>query len=412
MSSSNTNKRSDYGTIQSRLSLINELVTSAGLGTTINLEDGETEAFIGKSTGEDYHFYYDDFDNGSTDTRKILNKKLFDFYKVIGDLGGKLTYVKSGASGHTFRGITTIDGNKINFGVKVVAYSRKKLYGEMNDIKRPENAELLMIRLLSYFVIKKKTPHIVLPIGTFNTSIEPFTELIKNGNVKKDNEKYLEFLDRYNKGEYHDDVSILMSEWANNGDLLEFVRKHYKEISLIEWKVMFFQIISALAVIQSKYPSFRHNDLKANNILVHKVEKRNTKFQYTVNKKKYMIPNIGYQMKLWDFDFACIPGIVDNAKVEAEWTDAINVDTKQNRYYDMHYFFNTFIKRGFFHQFMEDSSIPIEAKEFVDRVVPKKYQSGKYVSKKGRILKTDEYTTPDIVLRTDPFFEEFRWISR
>ena len=128
------------------------------------------------------------------------------------------------------------EGNKINFGVKVVAYSRKKLYGEMNDIKRPENAELLMIRLLSHFVIKKKTPHIVLPIGTFNTSIEPFTELIKNGNVKKDNEKYLEFLDRYNKGEYHDAVSILMSEWANNGDLLEFVRKHYKEISLIEWK--------------------------------------------------------------------------------------------------------------------------------------------------------------------------------
>ena len=38
------------------------------------------------------------------------------------------------------------------------------------------------------------------------------------------------------------------------------------------WRVIFFQIISVLAVIHKKYPNFRHNDLKANNILLQKID--------------------------------------------------------------------------------------------------------------------------------------------
>ena len=52
-------------------------------------------------------------------------------------------------------------------------------------------------------------------------------------------------------------------------------------------------------------------------------------FRYTVGNKIYMVPNIGYQIKIWDFDFACIPGIVENAKVNAKWTDNINVIPKK-----------------------------------------------------------------------------------
>ena len=43
----------------------------------------------------------------------------------------------------------------------------------MFDPTRPENAELLMIKLLSKFV-KRTNSYIVLPITTFNTSIKPF----------------------------------------------------------------------------------------------------------------------------------------------------------------------------------------------------------------------------------------------
>ena len=405
LQSISSHKDRKYDTIPFRIDFIRELLEGKNLEPMINFNNCDTESFVHPkyNTVDEEGNLYKEFD-----TRMLLNKKIHDFYKVINQIGGKLLYIKSGTTGHTFKGIFTENGVNINYAVKVVAYPKKEKYGDLNDIRRPENAEIMMIRLLSYFVIKKQTIHIVLPIGTFNTSIKPFLNLIEEGVVEKDNKKYIEFVDRYKKGEYYDNVSILISEWANRGDLLDFIRRNYKEFTLIHWKVIFFQIISVLAVIQSKYPSFRHNDLKANNILIHKVLQRGTLFSYTVNKNKYVIPSIGYQIKLWDFDFACIPGIVENTKVNSEWTNEINIKPEQNRYYDMHYFFNTLIKKGFFPQFIEDDIIPREAKEFVMRIVPPIYQTGKYVTKRGRILVNKEYMIPDDVLKKDVFFEEFR----
>ena len=195
-----------------------------------------------------------------------------------------------------------------------------------------------MIKLLSNFVLKKQTPHIVLPITTFNTSIKPFLNLKKDNIVS--NKKYDDFLKRYKKGYYYKNVSVLISEWANSGDLLDYIRKNHQKFKLKHWRSIIFQFLSCLAVIQEKYPSFRHNDLKANNVLVHTIpkSKTNNKFMYKINGQKYIVPNIGFQIKLWDFDFACIPGVVDNSKVNDDWTDAINIKPEKNRYYDVHYF--------------------------------------------------------------------------
>ena len=133
---------------------------------------------------------------------------------------------------------------------------------------------------------------------------------------------------------------FLISEWADSGDLLDYIRKNYQNFTLKHWRVIIFQILSVLSVIQAKYPSFRHNDMKANNILVNNIGKarENNNFQYKINGQIYIVPNIGIQVKLWDFDFACIPDKIDNCKVEAEWTSKINVIPKKNRYYDIHYF--------------------------------------------------------------------------
>jgi serine/threonine protein kinase len=404
-----------YDTIPFRMDFIRDILRENELEPIIDFNNLETEVFIHPNG---YSCLKDDLNrcesNGSNDSdmhdvRTILNKKKYDFYKVINEIGGKLRYIKSGTTGHTFKGIIKNEsGININYAVKVVAYPKRERYGDMNDVRRPENAELMMIRLLSYFVVKKQTPHIALPIGTFYTSITPFVNLIDGNYVDKENKRYHEFVEKYKKGEYYDTVSILISEWANRGDLLDFIKKNYREFTTLHWKVVFFQIISVLAVIQSKFPSFRHNDLKANNILIHKIGKRGTIFSYSVCKKKYFVQNIGYQIKLWDFDFACIPDMVPNAKVNAKWTDEINVKPIQNRYYDLHYFFNTLIKKGFFPELLESPHISDEVKSFVNRVVPLKYQYGDLVTKRGRILINDEYVTPDQVLKTDPFFEEFR----
>jgi hypothetical protein len=151
--------------------------------------------------------------------------------------------------------------------------------------------------------------------------------------------------------------------------------------------------------------------MKANNILVHKIEtsKVHYKFKYKINNQVYIVPNIGIQIQLWDFDFACIPGIVDNSKVEADWTDKINIKPEQNRYYDVHYFFNTLTKKGFFPEFWTEEEIPEKIREFVRRIIPEKYaKEGKYVTDRGRLLINDEYTTPDNILKNDPLFKVMR----
>jgi serine/threonine protein kinase len=397
-----------YDTFQFRKEFIRELLSGNNLEPMINFDSTATENFTGKFANQDSQIN-DDYSN---DTRQILNKKLYNFYKVIHQIGGRLIYVKSGTTGHTFRGEVELDdGEIINYAVKVVAYPKTDRYGNINDSKRPENAELLMIRVLSYFFLKKQTPHITLPIGTFDTSIKPFINLVEKDIVDKDNKKYAEFISMYKEDAYYDHVSILIGEWANRGDFLDFVRKNYKEFEPRHWKVFFFQLLSVLAIIQAKYPGFRHNDLKANNILVHQIDvKARTAYtKYRVEDTGFLVPSIGYNIKLWDFDFACIPGIVDNSKVMDEWTNRINVKPEQNRYYDVHYFFNTFIKDGFFPQFRKESCIPQEARDFVNRIVPPKFQKpNKYVHKRGRLLANIEYLTPLKILREDPYFEEFR----
>jgi len=340
------------------------------------------------------------------DIRCILNKKLYNFFDVIKQIGGKLKYIKSGTTGHTFKGL--IDETTY-YAVKVVAYPKKEKYGDMYDIRRPENAELMMIKILSSLVTSDQTPHIVLPICTFNTSIKPFVYLPKKKLVA--DKRYAMFVKKYKRGAFYDHVSVLINEWCTGGDLLDYLKKHYKTFTTIHWKALFFQIISVLAVIQKEYPSFRHNDLKANNFLVQEIAIRNKNnyFKYHINGKYYLVPNIGFIIKLWDFDFACIPGIVDNSKVYADWTDQINIRPKKNRYYDIHYFFNTLTRKQFFPQILEDKNISKEIPEFIERIVPKEYKEGKNVAERGRILTNKEHTTPNKILKLDPFFEQFRY---
>jgi serine/threonine protein kinase len=347
----------------------------------------------------------------SEDIRDLMPKKYIDFSKAISELGGKLLYIKSGSTGHTFKGVypPLEDGTndlRKSYAVKIVAYPKKENYGDMYNIKRPENAELMMIKLLSQFVRKSETPHIVLPIATFNTSIKPFLSLAKSNLVES--KKFDQFLEKYQNGEYYQNVSVLISEWANGGDLLDYLRKNYKSFKIRHWRTIFYQFLSVLAIIQAKYPSFRHNDLKGNNLLINLIDMSKKKYKYVINGQIYIVPNIGFQIKLWDFDFACIPKLVNNSKVEAEWTNKINITPQQNRYYDIHYFFNTLTRKGFFPEFWTEPEIPEKVKEFVNRVIPEKYKSGKLVSEKGRILVNDEYLIADEILKNDQFFKVMR----
>ena len=346
-----------------------------------------------------------------SDIRDLLSKKIHNFKTVMDQIGAGLTYVKSGSTGHTFMGMLKnppedIVNNTSSFAIKVCAYPRKERYGSLYDPTRPENAELLILQHLSYFVINNHTPHIVLPICTFYSSISPFIKIHESKIVS--HKRYDAFIKKYRDHDYYDNVSVLMSEWANRGDLLDFLRNSYTHMDETFWRVILFQLLSTMAIIHSKYPGFRHNDLKANNILIHKTTTKYTKYKYLINKKRFDVPNIGIQIKLWDFDFACIPGLVENSKVSASWTDVINVKPEQNRYYDIHFFFNTLRQDGFFPELLTAPEIPDSVKAFVKRVVPDHLASGEGVTVKARLVENIEYITPEELIQTDPFFEVLR----
>ena len=393
-------------TIESRIFNIKKLISNGHLEIINPLKNMdqtmETEFYEGPKNFKDHK---------SLDTRTILGKKTVDFYNIINRLNSKLLYVKSGAYGNTFKGIATENDNEVmSFAVKMVAYPKKNGYGSMFNITRPENAEICMLKLLSYFVLRCHTPHIILPICTFNTSIKPFLTLQEDEIVAKDNQKYTDFINNYKQGHYYETVSVVISEWANRGDLSMFLKKNYQKLKLIHWQCIFFQIISTLAVIHSKYPSFRHNDLKANNILISKNDLCNKILLYKVNKKEYTLPAIGYCIYLWDFDFACVPGVVENSKVYQEWTKKINITSKKNRYYDIHYFFCTLIFKGFLPELMTDSVVPIEVKKFINYILPEEYRPGNNsgkVNKRCRLLVDDELYKPIDLLDHD-FFLPFQ----
>lgn len=351
--------------------------------------------------------------NTETATSPRLNKRVIDIRNLLNSMNVKLKYLKSGTTGHTFKAISKINKN-VAFAVKVCAYPKDE-YGGMNNLKRPENAELRILKLLSYFVVNGISPHFVLPIGTFNTSITNFIKIPKKMIDLDDekNEMYRKFIERYNNDEFEPLVSVLISEWCSGGDLLDYIRKNYKQMILKEWIVIFFQILFTLSLVQDKYPAFRHNDMKANNILVNIVEtspkQTNRKYRYNIDDWKFLIPDIGIQTKIWDFDFACIGGLIENNKVNAKWTGKLNISNVQNRYYDMHYFFNTLISKRFFPQFYNGGA-PVEIVEFIHRVVPSHLRNGSNkVNDKGRILVNTEYTTPYEVIVTDPLFEKYRF---
>ena len=181
-------EKNNHNTIESRILNIKTLISNAKLEVINPLKS------LDQNLDTEFYEGPKEKDNKSLDTRTVLGKKNLDFYNIINRLNSKLIYIKSGAYGNTFKGIVLDDNNNeiMSYAVKMVAYPKKSGYGSMYNITRPENAEICMLKLLSYFVMRCHTPHLILPICTFNTSIKPFLSLQDDDIVSKDNQKYTE----------------------------------------------------------------------------------------------------------------------------------------------------------------------------------------------------------------------------
>lgn len=389
-----------------------------------------------------------------------IHKPMRDFKDLMEYVGFSLRYVKSGANGHTFYA-SCADGTKC--AIKIVPYSKSKK-SDIDDPTNPVNVEILMLRLLSQYITNERCPHVIAPIITFNTPITSFIDYISSNNIHyynkfsrevkplREQPSYMQFLKNYSNNYYHDTLSVLVSEWADKGDFLDYLKENYLSFTETTWKVLFFQIVVMLACIHQNFPDFKHNDLKANNILVTSNKSPYKSYKYLIHDKYYLIPNIGCTIKFWDFDFSSITSVIDNKKLEYSWAADLNITPTRCRYYDLHYFFNSL--PHFFTPLKEKTDeIPDSVYAFISRVVPpgkmlpckvkkevvqrqkpviKEYPiskldptTGKFITvvQKKQVMKTVtetkskptyrlsarvEFTYPQFLLMNDEFFAEFR----
>jgi hypothetical protein len=136
------------------------------------------------------------------------------------------------------------------------------------------------------------------------------------------------------------------------------IREHfYKLITLREclekennieiYKDCIFQVLHCLDVIQSMYPSFRHNNLNIDTILMYKKsEKKNT---YTLNKKNYAFTSSG-DIKITNFLKSSIKDYVENVSIEPDLQSP-------NIYYDIDIFLQSLLSL----------KLPKKISEFISR---------------------------------------------
>ena len=194
------------------------------------------------------------------------------------------------------------------------------LLGPLNSIWRSENIEPTLLRVLwEYLVETKMTPHLIAPLGNTHAIIEGAT----NSQKKADGVQ---------------NSLIYFMEKATAGTVREYLTRHSggKRFDLV-FKVILFQICYTLECIYALFPRFRHNDLKDDNVFLHKSTSTGCT-AYTIHGRTFYIPNVGVTALISDFDFACISGsLLDNYKViEQEWeTPSYNISTRKNHAADI-----------------------------------------------------------------------------
>jgi len=312
-----------------------------------------------------------------------------EVFKTLGTTS--ISYIQSGSTGHAFKGI--IDGKKDSeIAIKVTYYPKMRELGRFKDKGRPENIELRMVRTLSRIVTELKcNPHFVVHIFSFFSDIEYFIELAKYINLNdKKNHNYANFIKSYHMKTLYPFVSVIIGEWCTGKNLYEYIAHNWERMLPKEYIVAIFQILYSLAQVHSIDPTWIHNDLKMNNVLVQIIRTDDGKplegnFLYVIRdryqsqyKYYFSIPNVGFQIKIWDFDFANIQGKLDNNKVHNDWADSQCIGKNCNRYYDMHYFFNSMFDDGFLGKLFNNSNWEIHKNivKLYHDIVPERFRGG------------------------------------
>lgn len=245
----------------------------------------------------------------------------------------------------------------IKVGLKVVPIETK-----FDKNEHPTNLEFIALKeLTENIVCKNISPHIAFYLSTQRVSNK--SRALKFLNLKR---LEVEELIRTHS-------NMLISEYIEGGSLDNWIYNIYEndsEIADDEWRVLVFQLIYTIAVIQHYY-RMMHNDFHYGNILIDTSVKKvdGQYFVYEIDGQTYYIPNTGFIPKLWDFEFAMVysdkvpdfypnkfiigncaydrkthitkePNLEEESSLDS---DDLNVPYNYNQVYDLHYFLTSLL---------------------------------------------------------------------
>lgn len=272
-----------------------------------------------------------------------------------------------------------------------------------SDMNRGVLYNMAIMYIVSEIVINEKFKHSVLPIMLFDI-------------YQKDN-KIPDF-SQYNKEiknpHYKDNADNMMyclitEHYFDMLTLNEYLFSNFDKMTILDWKILFFQVLYSLYKLTERLDNFRHNWLNLNAIRIYTKNKNINDIAddssinnvYKIGSVKFDVPNGNFDIKITDYDYATTNDYIQNISIGKP---------KQNDYYDVHYFFNSL----YLWEQDNKKKFPQEIKAFIKRIVPDSVMvkdSDLFDGLDESIIEYNNFashdTLPSMILRKNNFFDDF-----
>lgn len=201
------------------------------------------------------------------------------------------------------------------------------------------------------------------------------------------------------------DKHIMYSEYANNGSLEDFIKKKRNTLRPIHYRSIITQVLYNLYRISKKYPSFRHSDLHAKNVLINMDTPTLEPTKYQIGKITLNVEDVGVSALLSDYGLSMTNSIKNplTKGLDKNWGISLN----SHPMYDAHLFLSAMYQvcAGL------GVSETMETVRFIQRILPMSYigfRSPKIENFRLRI-NADHSGLPSFEkIFSDPYFLPYR----
>jgi hypothetical protein len=252
---------------------------------------------------------------------------------------------------------------KSSYPSTLVIYEYDNKNNRYDDIERPEVINMMAQYLFGELALTDKFNHILLPLVNFDISV---------GELRKITDNII--TDKY-KG-YDENIMLCVNvteHFFKMNSLEDYLNENTKNMTLLHWQVLIFQVLFTLAKISERYSKFRHNHLDLRSIFVYSKSIDSKPDIYQLGKTMFKVPNVGIEIKITNFD--------KSYSADYPYNYLYNRNIVENPYYDVHYFLNSLyfnVKK-----LKIEKDLQFKIIEFIKEIIPDKFFIEEEIDFKG-----------------------------